>query len=85
MADDELISAYIDGQLNSTEQAALEARIDKDVALRQQIAATRLLVDEARLLPTPSLPRHFALPDVYAQPARRSRWDGRWLYRAASL
>ncbi len=85
MADDELISAYIDGQLNSTDRAALEARMGKDTALRQQIDVTRLLVNAAQHMPAPALPRYFGLPAAYAKTARRTAWDGRWLFRAASL
>ena len=87
MVDDELISAYIDGQLSSTEQAALEARMGQDPTLRQQVALTQLLVSETRQLSAPVLPRHFALPNAYVRPAQRNRWgwDGRWLFRATSL
>ena len=85
MVDDEMISAYVDGQLNEAERAALEARMRQDSALRQRIALTQLLKAETRQLPTPPLPRHFALPAQYARPPQRRWWDGRWLFRAASL
>ena len=85
MADDELISAYIDGQLNNPDRVAFETQISQSRNLQQQVAVTRLMTAEARQLPAPKLPRHFALPASYARPVQRRWWDGRWLFRAASL
>ena len=62
LTEEELISAYLDGEMGSAERAAFEARLTQDVALRRRVLATRLLVQEAGKLPTVDLPRNFILP-----------------------
>ena len=87
---DELISAYLDGQLNEGERAAFEQRVQADVALRQQMQVTRLMTQTARQLPAPALPRSFVLPNTMARPERarpekaRRAWDLRMLFRLGS-
>jgi anti-sigma factor RsiW len=41
VTDDELISAYVDGQLNAQERTALEARAHGDGAFRRRLAAAQ--------------------------------------------
>lgn len=91
MTEDELITAYVDGQLSAQERAALEARAQGDVALRRRIAATQLLSREAQQLPALAAPRNFILPrDMGAKPApspepRRGGLLPTWLFRLGSL
>jgi anti-sigma factor RsiW len=59
--DIELLSAYLDGQLNSSESALLESRISTDESLRtalDDLRATRRLL---RQLPSRRVPRNFTL------------------------
>lgn len=89
MTEDELISAYVDGRLSEAERAAFDARMVQDPALRRRVAATRLLVREARALPAVQPPRNFILPlDAgRKQPApepRRSSFSP-WIFRLGSL
>ncbi|MGQ9814751.1 MAG: hypothetical protein ACUVR3_06305 [Candidatus Roseilinea sp.] len=72
--DDELISAYLDGRLTDSEQAAFEMRLRADPALKRQVDVTRLLVTAARSLPPQPLPRDFTLPlSISAMPEARPR------------
>ncbi len=59
--DDEILSAYLDGQLNSKERARLEARLNTTPILQatlDDLQKTRLLL---RSLPRPRRPRSFTL------------------------
>ncbi|MCL4506143.1 MAG: hypothetical protein M1140_09005 [Chloroflexi bacterium] len=67
---DELISAYLDGQLDERSRQAFEARINRDPALRRRVDATRARVPAARKLPAVSVPRNFILSSN-ASPARQ--------------
>jgi hypothetical protein len=60
--DDELISTYLDGRLSEREHAAFEARLHADASLRRRVAATQLLVREARQIPALAAPHIFILP-----------------------
>jgi len=73
MSEEELISAYIDGQLSETARAAFEARLTQDSALRRRVLATRLLAREARRLPPVALPRNFILPSDVGRKSARAR------------
>jgi anti-sigma factor RsiW len=86
MSEEELISAYVDGQLSEAERASFEARLASDPELRRRVLATRLLVSEARQLPMVAPPRNFILPpDVARRPAvARSRFP-RWAYQLGAL
>jgi anti-sigma factor RsiW len=68
--DDELISAYVDGQLNERERQAFEARMAADPSLRRRVEATRRLVQAAHELPPVPLPRNFTLPKSAGAPQR---------------
>lgn len=88
MTDDELISAYVDGRLSEAERSMLEARMAQDAVLRRRIAATRLLVHEARAIPARQLPRNFILPldagrKLRGPEPRRS--SSSWVFRLGAL
>lgn len=86
MTDDELISAYLDGQLSEAERDTFEARIRRDATLRQQVMVTRLLLDEARALPSVAVPRNFILPrDAGRTPMPRASKIFPWLLRLGSV
>lgn len=68
---DELLSAYLDGELSPEERTRLEARLVADPDLRARLGAMRRTVDLVRDLPQVKAPRNFILtPDMVA-PARR--------------
>lgn len=68
--DYELLSAYLDGELNSTEREALETRLMLDSALRDELEALRRTVALVRALPELRAPRNYTLdPAVYGRVA----------------
>lgn len=68
--DFELLSAYLDGELSTTEQAAIEARLRDEPALRHALDELRMLIAAVRDLPTITAPRDFTLtPEMVRQPA----------------
>jgi anti-sigma factor RsiW len=78
-ARDELLSAYLDGELGTAERARLEARLAADSALRAELEALRRTVALVRDLPPQPLPRNFILPQTAAPrrrpaPVVRPRW-----------
>ncbi len=85
-ANDELISAYMDGRLNVSERAAFESREQHEAGLRQQMQVTRLVAHTASQLPPLPLPRSFVLPAAMAVPEKPARpsWDLRALFRLGS-
>ncbi len=89
MSEEELISAYVDERLSPAERAAFDTRMAQDPALRRRVAATRLLVREARALPVMRPPRNFILPlDAGRKPAtpeRRGFSFSLWIFRLGSL
>jgi len=89
LTEEELISAYLDGEMGSAERAAFEARLTQDVALRRRVLATRLLVEEAGNLPAVALPRNFILPPdagrIRPQAGRPSTPFLRWAFRFGSV
>ena len=70
---DELLSAYLDGQLSAGERARLEARLAADPALRAELEALRRTVALVRDLPPVSIPRNFILPRAMAARPRPVR------------
>ncbi len=56
------LSAFIDGQLSSAEQAQTEAHLHTCVVCQQQLAELRQIVALLHALPPPKLPRSFTLP-----------------------
>ncbi len=86
MSEEELISAYVDGQLSEAERASFEARLASDPELRRRVLATRLLVREARQLPMVAPPRNFILPsDAARRPVVARPRFPLWAYRFGAL
>lgn len=76
--DDELLSAYIDGQLLGRARQEFEARLAREPELRARLEATRRVLGLVRSLPTVPAPRNFILdPARYGRPARM-RQVARW-------
>jgi ferric-dicitrate binding protein FerR (iron transport regulator) len=82
-ADLELISAYIDGEVTAEERAALEARMERDPALRaafEELQATaQLLHDLPRMTP----PRSFTIDPASVRPRRAGAFV--WLRFGSAL
>ncbi len=76
--DDELLSAYIDGQLLGRARQEFEARLAREPELRARLEAMRRMLGLMRSLPTVPAPRNFILdPARYGRPAhvrRVARW-----------
>lgn len=73
-ADSDLLSAYIDNQLSSSEQAALEARLEREPVLRQTLNELQFTVAALRELEPMRPPRSFALDPASMHP-QRSLWQ----------
>ncbi len=73
--DYELLSSYLDDMLPDAERSTLEARLNQEPALRQELEALRTTVALVKALPPVKAPRSFALD---ARTARRPvvRWLG---------
>ena len=84
--EDELISAYIDGQLDDPSRQSFEARINADPALHKRVEATRTLVKTARQTPVVVAPRNFTLPRsmTKAPASPQTERPGRMLWRIGS-
>jgi len=61
---DELLSAYLDGELSAGERARLEAQLVADPALQAELDALRQTVALMRALPLVPSPRNFILPQT---------------------
>ena len=94
---DELLSAYLDGELSEREQERLEARLSEDPALRAELRAMHHTVSMVRDLPQVRAPRNFILsesmvkeqrgaPETRAQPSGSPRraWAAPLLTAAAT-
>src|SRR3954470_11579890 len=66
--DDELLSAYLDGELSASERAAVEARLATDPAAQQLLHELRSVSQSVQALPTESLGR-----DLSEEILRRAR------------
>ena len=77
---DELLSAYLDGMLTSDERLALEARLQREPALRERLGGLRLTVRALSGLPEVETPRNFVLSPSVARPRTvvRSRQRATW-------
>jgi anti-sigma factor RsiW len=89
---DELLSAYLDGQLGARERARLEAQLVADPALRAELEALRRTVTLVRDLPSVPIPRNFILAQTMAarpRPARplrpRRAWAAPFLTAATAV
>lgn len=83
-SDDELISAFIDGQLDDNSRQAFEARIGTEPALRRRVDATRQLIALARETPQIAVPHNFTLPRE-PQIRQSSATAPRLLWRVSSV
>lgn len=63
---DELLSAYLDGELDGPEQARLEAQLAADPALQAELETLRQTVTLVREMPHIPAPRNFFLPQTTA-------------------
>jgi hypothetical protein len=79
----ELLSAYLDGALNSEDRAALEARLETDATLRDELEGLRATVELLRGLPTLPAPRNFTLTPEQARRERGARVTGYIVHSAA--
>jgi hypothetical protein len=89
---EELLSAYLDGELDGAEQARLELQLVDDPELQSELDALRRTVEMVRDLPVQPIPRNFILPQSATArshptpPARqRRRWAAPLLTAATSL
>ena len=60
---EELLSAYLDGELGEREREQLEARLSKDADLREELRALSHVATVVRELPRVAAPRNFILSD----------------------
>jgi anti-sigma-K factor RskA len=77
---DELLSAYVDGLLRPDERKRLEARLEREPALRDRLEGMRFTVAALADLPELDVPRNFILtPSMVATPGTarppRRRWN----------
>jgi len=77
---DELLSAYVDGLLRPDERKKLEARLEREPALRERLEGMRFAVAALADLPELDVPRNFILaPSMVAAPGTapppRRRWN----------
>ena len=70
---DELLSAYLDGELSDRERTRLEAQLAADPALRAELEALRRTVALVHDLPSVPVPRNFILPQTVAARPRPTR------------
>lgn len=89
---DELLSAYLDGQLSAEDQVRLEAQLVTDQALQAELDALRRTVALVRDLSPAPLPRNFILPQAMAArpqsaPSARPRraWAAPFLTAATAV
>lgn len=90
---DELLSAYLDGELSTSARARLEAQLASDPALRAELDVLRRTVAMVRDLPSIPAPHNFILPrttaarprhPLRAKPVRRS-WAAPLLSAATAV
>ncbi len=86
--DDELLSAYVDGELTTAERAAVEARLQSDPAAREMVVEIQALSGTLRSLPKLAVAedmrsavlaqvsekKSVALPEYRPGPLRRLMW-----------
>jgi len=80
---DDLLSAYLDGEVTSRERARAEAHLAECPACAGELRALQATVSLLREMPSAPLPRAFTIP---ATAARQTRWiapfSRGWGYRA---
>lgn len=67
---DELLSAYLDGELSRRERERLEARLSEDPTLRAELRAMHRTVSLMRELPRVAAPRNFILSEAMVKQER---------------
>lgn len=73
------LSAYLDGQLRSDQQAALEADLERDPELQRQVEALRRTAALVQALPLREAPRNYLLtPSMVKAPEKQSARPPRW-------
>lgn len=96
---DELLSAYLDGELSEAERQRLEARLSEDAELRAELRAMHRMVSLVRELPQVTAPRNFILSEsmimhrrpapalrASSEPSRRARaWAAPLLTAATTI
>lgn len=89
---DELLSAYLDGELNEGEREQLEARLSQDPALRAELRTLHQVSSMVQELPRVSAPRNFILSETMVrgrQPTRtpepRRTWTAPLLTAATAV
>ena len=84
---DELLSAYLDGELSPSAREDLETRLEFDSGLRERLDEMRHMVDLLRSMPQEEVPRNFLLTPAMVAPDRIERkpesslqalFAGRW-------
>ncbi len=82
----EALNAYLDGSLSPRQQAAFEAELAQDEALRTELAHLRLVRENLRRLPRRRAPRNFTLdPALYGRPQREPLVQAYPVLRAATV
>jgi anti-sigma factor RsiW len=88
---DELLSAYLDDQLDAKDRARLDAQLKTDPALRSELEMLRRTVTLVCDLPPRPIPRNFILPHTVARKARpapvtrRPKWLAPFLTAATTV
>jgi len=89
---DELLSAYLDGELSERERERLEARLSEDAALRAELRALQQTVSMVHELRRVSAPRNFILSESMVQrrepapaPEPRRAWAAPLLTAATTI
>ncbi len=70
---DELLSAYLDGELSEVERERLEVRLSQDPALRAELRAMQSTMSLMRELPQVAAPRNFILSESMIERQRPAR------------
>ncbi len=82
---DELLSAYLDGELHPKQQARLETRLAANPDLQERLETLRHTVALVRDLPQVQAPRNFLLTPAMVGQAQPRRSTRRWLAPALSF
>jgi hypothetical protein len=84
MGDQELLSAYLDNQLEETERLSLEQRLSVEPTLQTELEELRAVVQMCWQLEPVPLPRSFTL-DIPTLQRKRPWWRGGWVWTGAGV
>jgi anti-sigma factor RsiW len=70
---DELLSAYLDGELSPSAREELESRLEFDTGLQERLNEMRHMVGLLRSMPQEEVPRNFLLTPAMVAPERGER------------